>query len=294
MNSNLTLPDFIVVGAMKCATTSLCYALSRHENIYICEPKEPEFFNRDQEYRQGISQYSRLFESADNGMICGEGSTSYSKCGLFPRASERLAEHLPNVKLIYIMRDPIRRIESHWMHTARNNPGFDTPFLDSIVGDANYVDTSCYWRQYLHLRKHFPPDQFLLLLFEDFKSNPKEVTRQCLKFIGVDNQDYQRHEPEHQHKSVGSVIDRPIVGKLQNSELIRSVFQLLPRYLRDQLKRPFQRTISSRPQWNPDALRRTLDTVGPDAQKMPAHLNRQGVWSLDESHYLEADSAENA
>lgn len=246
---------------MKCATTSLCADLANHHSIFVSDPKEPEFFNREEEYRQGIEHYSRLFATAGEGTVVGEGSTSYSKCGLFPDTAKRLADQLPNIKLIYIMRDPIQRIESHWMHTVRSDPAFKTHFSKSIADNPNYIDTSCYWRQYLHLREHFSADQFLLLLFEDLKSNPQEVMQQCLEFLGVKSSESQRHEPVHQHVSAGSAVDRPIVGTLQSNTLIRSAFQLLPRNLRDQLKKPFQRTISSRPQWTLDALRRTLDIV---------------------------------
>lgn len=139
----MTLPTFLVIGAMKNATTSLCDILSRHPQVFISELNEPEFFCRQEMFAKGISAYKAYFSSAGRAIAVGEGSTSYTKMGIFPGVAERIANSLPGVLLIYILRDLVHRIESHWLHTLRTGHRPPESFAKSIaIPGNNYVDTS--------------------------------------------------------------------------------------------------------------------------------------------------------
>ena len=258
----LTLPNFVVVGAMKCATTSLCAVLSQHPDIFVFEPKEPEFFCGNDFHPNDLAQYAALFADSGGATAIGEGSTSYTKSLVFPNAAHRLATHLPTAKLIYIMRDPIKRIESHWLHSKRTIPGFSESFRESLERHPNYIDTSLYWKQYQNLRQHFEEDQILLLLFEDFKSDPQSVIDRCLDFLDVDPS--QSVVTVHEHRSIGSRVDRPIISSIQSLGFARVFLDLLPLSAKDCLKRPFQKRINSRPSWDQDTLQWILEQVRPD------------------------------
>ena len=78
--TSTVMPNFLVVGAMKCATTSLCAALAQRMDVFICEPN---FFCRDNHYDKGLAHYARLFENAEKETAIGEGSTSYTKSLIF-------------------------------------------------------------------------------------------------------------------------------------------------------------------------------------------------------------------
>ncbi|MEX2430634.1 MAG: sulfotransferase, partial [Dehalococcoidia bacterium] len=119
MHQHTVRPNFLVLGAMKSATTTLCELLATHPQAFVCEPKEPEFFCKDEVYSRGWPWYQSLFRSALHKKAVGEGSTSYTKKLLFPRTASRIAAHVPDARLIYIVRHPIERIESHWMHSLR-------------------------------------------------------------------------------------------------------------------------------------------------------------------------------
>lgn len=111
-----TKPDFIIIGAMKCATSSLHTQLAQQPGIFMTTPKEPNFFSDDGQFALGLSWYKNLFSDAQSGDICGESSTHYSKLPDYPQCIQRMSFYLPTVKLIYVMRHPIDRLVSHYIH----------------------------------------------------------------------------------------------------------------------------------------------------------------------------------
>src|SRR5262249_9316045 len=109
-------PDFIVIGAMKSATTTLHEQLARQPGIFMSRPKEPNFFSDDANYVRGLSWYRSLFPGRDGVVLRGESSTHYTKLPTYPRTVKRMTQSLRDVKLIYVMRHPIDRLVSHYMH----------------------------------------------------------------------------------------------------------------------------------------------------------------------------------
>ncbi len=109
-------PDFIVIGAMKSATTTLHEQLARQPGLLMSRPKEPNFFSDDRVYARGWSWYSSLFRPGQGGALRGESSTHYTKLPDYPRTVARMVRALPVVKLIYVMRHPIDRLISHYVH----------------------------------------------------------------------------------------------------------------------------------------------------------------------------------
>ena len=110
------LPDFIIIGAMKSATSTLQEQLVLQPGIFMSSPKEPNFFSDDDVYSNGLNWYSSLFENAKPGDLSGEASTHYTKLPTYPETIKRLKESLPELRLIYVMRHPIDRLISHYIH----------------------------------------------------------------------------------------------------------------------------------------------------------------------------------
>src|SRR5262249_25249044 len=109
-------PDFIVIGAMKSATTTLHEQLARQPGIFMCHPKEPSFFSDDEIYARGWGWYGSLFRPAGLAGLRGESSTHYTKLPTYPRTIDRMARDLRRLKLIYVMRHPIDRLISQYVH----------------------------------------------------------------------------------------------------------------------------------------------------------------------------------
>lgn len=185
LDSAMRLPDFLIIGAAKSGTTSLYEYLNRHPQIYLSRIKEPQFFAVDSQYERGIEWYSSLFNDATPDQICGEASTDYTKLPLYPKTPERIAHHLPNVKMIYIIRHPVERVYSHYQHLQRGHK-IELTFKDYIQQNHVCLDTSYYIKQINYYLDIFPQESFLFLLMEDLIDNPDQTLRQVCKFVGVD------------------------------------------------------------------------------------------------------------
>src|SRR3990172_564869 len=103
--------DFMVIGAQKCATSTLARQLAYHPDICFSKPKEPAYFNRTQNWQEGLEKYHQLYSPVE-GRICGEASTMYSSLPEWQGTHSRLFAYNPELKLIYIMRLPVERVIS--------------------------------------------------------------------------------------------------------------------------------------------------------------------------------------
>jgi len=177
------LPDFVIIGAMKSGTSSLHEQLRARSGIFMSDPKEPNFFSDDHNYRQGIGRYSRLFEAARSGQLCGESSTHYTKLPTHPRTVERMFQHLPEVRLIYLMRDPIERIISQYIHEWSQREVRGT-LEQAVRRHARYLAYSCYARQLEPFLQRFGAGRILPLAFERMIARPDSVLAEVCAFLG--------------------------------------------------------------------------------------------------------------
>ena len=97
------LPDFLIIGAMKCATSTLHEQLALQKGIFMTDLKEPNFFSDDDQYNQGMDYYLAHFREASTVDLAGESSTHYTKLPTYPQTIERIKQHLPHAKFIYIV-----------------------------------------------------------------------------------------------------------------------------------------------------------------------------------------------
>ncbi|MDO5706469.1 MAG: sulfotransferase domain-containing protein, partial [Paracoccus sp. (in: a-proteobacteria)] len=112
----MAMPDFLIIGAMKCGTSTLAAQLGAQTGIFVTTPKEPNFFSDDAEWARGIDWYRALFDGAAPGDLKGEASTHYTKLPNHPHTLERLRPHVPAPRLIYLIRNPLDRLVSHYIH----------------------------------------------------------------------------------------------------------------------------------------------------------------------------------
>jgi hypothetical protein len=139
-------PDFIVIGAMKSATTTLHEQLARQPGFFMSRPKEPNFFSDDEVYSRGRSWYSAIFEKARTSDLRGESSTHYAKLPTYPKTVERMLRHLPCVKLIYLMRHPVERLMSQYVHEVTVGR-INVPLQEGVDRHPELVDYSRYAMQ---------------------------------------------------------------------------------------------------------------------------------------------------
>ena len=177
------LPEFVVLGAAKAGTTSLHQYLGRHTYIYMADPKEPQFFSRDEVFARGEQWYRSLFAGARPNQVCGEGSTTYTRWPHTADAATRLCAMLPDVRLIYLMRHPVDRAYSHYAHHMRL--GVTKSFERALAQDEIYVDCSLYMKQLERYLRFLPRELILPLLTQDLQERRRETLEQVQRFLDV-------------------------------------------------------------------------------------------------------------
>lgn len=178
----------LIIGAMKCGTTSLFDYLSQHPQISPCKIKEPNFFADDINWNRGFSWYQELWDWNPNiHKVALEASTHYTKIPKFTNAAFRISQIKANFKFIYILRHPLERIESHYTHGV--TAGWETTKRVSEQRiDRQLIEVSKYAKQIKEYYQRFPAEDILLVNFEDFKENPHEVVRSVVGFLGLNNE----------------------------------------------------------------------------------------------------------
>ena len=232
------LPNFIIIGAMKSATSTLHKQLSLQPGIFMSTPKEPNFFSDDPIYRKGLDWYRCLFSGALNGAICGESSTHYTKLPNYPHTIERLKEAIPNPKLIYVMRHPVDRLISHYMHQW--SEGVITCDIDKAVDRyPELIDYSCYGKQITPFIDAFGVKAILPVFFVDLKSSPQRSLEAIGRFIGVANPATLHWDWENGQDNVSQNRIRRFYGSefIINSKAMMWLRRAcVPRKIRDRIK----------------------------------------------------------
>ena len=179
------MPNLIIIGAPKSATSTLAYTLAKHKNIFCCSPSEPKFFGS--RYDKGWDWYSEIFRKGKKCNTRIEASTKYASSEeLFKRTPELIHTNIPNVKLIYLTRNPIERTISHWRHFkgrfANNRVADFHELLDDQYLLEKIVQCSMYFEQINRFRQYFPDDQIHCITFEDLTKKPIKTLDSLFKF----------------------------------------------------------------------------------------------------------------
>lgn len=206
------LPDFVVIGCQKCATTSLYDYLIQHPDISSATQKEIHFF--DSNYNIGITWYRSFFPTVFSKIfskrkkrkfVTGEASPMYIFNPIVPT---RMSRMLPNIKLIAILRNPIDRAYSHYSMQVKNN--YEHLSFEEAIGneetriagerekeeqDENYVGINLrdfsylargrYVEQLKIWMNYFPKDKFLILRTEDLEENPTHTMNEIFEFLDL-------------------------------------------------------------------------------------------------------------
>lgn len=175
--------DFAIIGAQKSGTSSLAYQLARHPSVCFCRLKEPHFFSTNEHWERSLPNYHRLFRLT-LGHRYGEASTSYTFLPEYPETAARIHEYNPRMRMIYIMREPVDRIRSHYRHRLLRNAFDGAPEVE-VLENPIYVNRSRYAMQVAPYLELFPREQLLLLIFEEYIAAPSATLETVAKFLGI-------------------------------------------------------------------------------------------------------------
>ena len=179
----MTKPTFIGIGAQKCATTWIHDVLNDHPNIFLNENKEVNYFAH--KYSYGLQWYLNQFPQTDSQQdAVGEFSTIYFNDRQTP---ERIKAIFPDIKLLLALREPVDRLISNHRHEVRigHFSGEDLSVEAGIKNNPTYIEQGMYASHLKHWLEYFPAQQIHIILFDDIKSNPKQVVNDLYNFLQV-------------------------------------------------------------------------------------------------------------
>lgn len=178
------VPNFIIIGAMKSATSTLQKQLVMQPGIFMTDPKEPNFFSDDDVYAQGAQWYSQLYNDAASGDLLGEASTHYTKLPTYPNTIDRMVEYCgKDLKLIYVMRNPVDRLISHYIHEWSMGV-ITTDINTSIQTNPELISYSKYAYQLAPYMQAFGKSNILPVFYERLINHPQEQLDRVCRFIG--------------------------------------------------------------------------------------------------------------
>ncbi|MCL6547476.1 MAG: sulfotransferase [Alicyclobacillus sp.] len=203
-----TKPNFLIVGAAKSGTTSLDRYLHQHPEVYMAPRKETHYFAApempdrfegpgDEPFTDNLirdeSEYEAMFEQVRGEKAVGESSVYYL---YYPGAAERIARALPDVKIIMVLRDPVERAYSAYMHLIRD--GRETcSFAEALELEAErkrkryqplwlYREVGMYALQVKRYLDTFGRDRVKVVDYREFNREPERILRDIFRFLGVD------------------------------------------------------------------------------------------------------------
>lgn len=297
------MPTFLLMGAMKAGTTALYQALDQHPDVFMAPVKEPNFFAFANEppsfeapldqHPQGINHktisdpaaYEALFEDAHPDQARGEAShtTLY-----WPEAPANVERYAPEARLVAILRNPIERAYSEFLHFVRDGHEPHSDFASALDAeperiDANwafgrYVDRGRYYQQLRRYYERFDEEQIRVYLFEEFRKDPQTVLRDLYSFIGVDPS-FTPALDRRVNKS-GVPRSRLVQQVISSLQPLRSALDpVLPQALIDWVLALRNQNLE-KPPMTPETRNRLRETFREDVHRLSRLLDR------DLSHWL--------
>ena len=189
------LPNFIIIGAMRSGTTSLARYLGAHPQVFMVAQKEIHFY--DVNFERGLSWYTGQFARAGGKRAVGEATAAYM---YNEEAIARMAQTVPQARLIVVLRNPVDRAYSHyWLNRARGREPLE--FSEAIrtepqrlTWDAHqpfnrrrlYLEGSRYLIYLQRVCRYFPRDALLTVVLEELRDAPGATFGAVCRFLGVD------------------------------------------------------------------------------------------------------------
>lgn len=253
----MTQPHFIVIGAMKSGTSTLAAQLAAQPGLFMTTPKEPNYFSDDAIFARGKDWYAKLFTPARPGDLCGEASTHYTKRPDFPQTVARLSEAVPGVRLIYMIRNPMARLVSHYIH-AWSEGEIALPLEDAIAHIPQLVDYGRYGWQIEPYVEAFGREAVLLTSLERQKADPEGELARIAAHIGHDGPMGWRTDLGILNVSANRVRKLPLHGLFIDNPLATALRRaLVPKAVRNRVRTA--RQIRQRPEI-PKTLQPALET----------------------------------
>lgn len=222
----MSLPDFLIIGAMKAGTTSLYHDLRLNPVVFLSDDKEPGNLCHDEVLTEtGKRAYEKLFDKANPKQLCGEASTAYSKLPDVPGVPQRAKRLLgANLKVIYIVRDPIARIISQHHHEITSKR-ISCNIDEAVRSYARFIDFSRYAMQIKPWIESLGRDNVLIVHFETYINKRKDTVESISRFLDIEPQTLGIDQDEVFNKTTGKPVPQGLIAKLRFTSVYRRLLR---------------------------------------------------------------------
>lgn len=253
---------------MKTGTSTLHAQLVAQDGIFMSDPKEPNFFSDDPVYRRGMAWYESLFDGALPGDLKGEASTHYTKRPTYPDCIERMSKTLPDVKLIYVTRDPIDRLISHYIHEWTQNV-ISCDLNEALDRHPELIAYSRYAYQLEPYLDHFAPEQIFIANQAQMRTCPQALLERLGIFLGCAKPLIWRDNIDARNVSAERIRRFPLYSLLVDNSLAEMLRRnLVPQSIRSRVKERYQ--MKTRPELTKDAQKRLNEIFSKDQRHLEA------------------------
>lgn len=300
------LPNTLIVGAAKSGTTSLYDYLQQHPDVFMSPVKEPRYFayaenppamagpgdaasNHEAGAVYTLSDYRALFTGAADEAVVGEASPVYLYDADAPRL---IAEHCPDATLIVLLRNPVERAYSHFLHLVRSGREPLRDFEAALDAEPRRIEKGWEWSwhyrrmggypaQLARYRNWFSDEQMRVYLFEDLKADAAAFAQRVYRALGID--DTFAPSVGAPRRSTGYPRWQWFQNFLHTPShpLRRAARRVLPEGVRDRVLTSAKNANLTKPPMSRAARRRLVDAYCEDVHRLEAFLDR------DLSHWLE-------
>lgn len=278
----MRLPDFIIGGAIKGGTTSFNYYLKQHPQVFMSTFKEPRYFayepdNPDHVEGRGLrfpiktlEEYAALFEGAGHDQLAGETSPHYLRSPVAPR---RIREAIPNARIIFSLRDPVRRAYSSYWHRVRLGLE-DRPVEEVLVEGDQAVSHGLYYATLQNWYDCFDKQQIMIVLFDDLVRDALGTFADICRFLGIDD----TFVPDLTVRNKGGALKNQRLGRfyerLKKHPLRQAINPLVPEGLRQKMVDTRNNNFEEPPPMPPDLARRLYDYYRDENERLESLLGR--------------------
>lgn len=280
--AGLRLPNFIIGGAIKGGTTSLNYYLKQHPDVYMSAFKEPRYFAYDPtnpEHLAGqglrfpiktLAEYADLFADSAGYRAVGETSPHYLRSDTAPQL---IAETIPDVRLIFSLRDPVRRAYSSYWHRVRLGLE-DRPAEVVLQPGDQAVEHGLYHAWLTRWYQHFDPAQVKIILFDDLIRDGLGVVADICRFLQIDD----TFVPDLTVKNRGGAMKNQRLGRfyetLKKHPLRRAIDPLVPERLRQKMIETRDNNLEEPPPMPAELARRLYDYYRDEVARLETLIDR--------------------
>lgn len=250
-------PSFLLIGSMKCGTSTIFKELCSHPDVFEPELKEPADLIDDSVLTEsGKRRYYKLYDDCGPDQICGDGSTHYTKYPKIAGVPNRAIEVLgADIKLIYIIDNVYKRIESHYAHEASNGKSMKGINEEIKEKSNDFINYSNYLTQIKQWEKVFPPENIIVCPFYEYKKDKIKFMKSIFKSLGIDDDIDINSNTIYRNQSTDRFAPKGMVRTLVQSDMyLRSIRRYIPCSIRQRIKKKlFKKSVTYRQELDSDS-----------------------------------------